>query len=130
RRGGGASEGMGGTLGRLLPKRVEIGAGFSSPFDSVAERMETRAVESRCCSLLLLRVLEALGLIMEKSISRSWLACRLGAMFPLKQKLMVPRSSLTITTTASVSSVMPKAARCREPKLDSKVRFSGMGKKT
>ena len=36
-------------------------------------------------------------------------------MLPLKQKLMLPRSSLTTTTTASVSSVMPSAARCREP---------------
>ena len=36
-------------------------------------------------------------------------------MLPLKQKLIVPRSSLTTTTTASVSSVMPSAARCRDP---------------
>ena len=36
-------------------------------------------------------------------------------MLPLKQKLIVPRSSLTTTTTASVSSVMPSAARWREP---------------
>ena len=51
-------------------------------------------------------------------------------MLPLKQKLMVPRSSLTTTTTASVSSVMPSAARWREPKLSSMTRPSGMGKNT
>ena len=51
-------------------------------------------------------------------------------MFPLKQKLMVPRSSLTTTTTLSVSSVMPSAARWREPRLVSTMRDSGMGKNT
>ena len=33
----------------------------------------------------------------------------------LKQHEIVPRSSLTTTTTASVSSVIPTAARCRDP---------------
>src|SRR5690606_6962246 len=32
---------------------------------------------------------------------------RFGTMLPLKQKLIEPRSSLTTTSTASVSSVMP-----------------------
>ena len=53
-----------------------------------------------------------------KSPSSAWRsdwASRFETMLPLKQKLMVPRSSLTTTTTASVSSVMPSAARCREP---------------
>ena len=46
-----------------------------------------------------------------KSAWRSDAPSRLDTMLPLKQKLMVPRSSLTTTTTASVSSVMPSAAR-------------------
>jgi hypothetical protein len=40
-------------------------------------------------------------------------------MLPLKQNEMEPRSSLTTTTTASVSSVIPSEARWREPKLGS-----------
>ena len=51
-------------------------------------------------------------------------------MLPLKQKLMVPRSSDTTTTTASVSSVMPSAARWREPSDLSRTFVSGIGKKT
>ncbi len=51
-------------------------------------------------------------------------------MLPLKQKLIVPRSSLTTTTTASVSSVMPSAARWREPSDLSRILVSGIGKNT
>ena len=46
---------------------------------------------------------------------------------PLKQKLILPRSSLTTTTTASVSSVIPSAARWREPSWASSTLVSGIG---
>ncbi len=67
-----------------------------------------------------------------KSPSNAWRSdcpSRLETMLPLKQKLMVPRSSLTTTTTASVSSVMPSAARWREPSCASSTLVSGIGKK-
>jgi hypothetical protein len=48
---------------------------------------------------------------MRNSVLRSTSPSRSVTMFPLKQKLMVPRSSLTTITTASVSSVIPIAAR-------------------
>lgn len=65
-----------------------------------------------------------------RSIVRKACPSRFKTMLPLKQQLIVPRSSLTTTTTASVSSVMPKAARCREPRLASSTFVSGIGKKT
>src|SRR6478735_6297493 len=86
---------------------------------------------SRCGLVCAFRLfLRTFGLKMASNIVRSLAPSRLLAMLPLKQKLIVPRSSLTITTTASVSSVMPSAARWREPKLSSTTRPSGIGKNT
>jgi hypothetical protein len=64
------------------------------------------------------------------SMVRKACPSKFKTMLPLKQQLIVPRSSLTTTTTASVSSVMPSAARWRDPRLASSTLVSGIGKKT
>ena len=51
-------------------------------------------------------------------------------MLPLKQSEMLPRSSLTTTTTASVSSEMPIAARCRVPSDRSSFALAESGRST